>query len=578
MGYKEAINIFSLTDNYTISELKKSYRKLMKKYHPDLHTNDMTQQRKFFEQKAKEINEAYEVLSENLKNGHKETKIKNIEIIKQEIIKKLNLRLNNVKNYFKFNYSDNVKKEIYLIETTIKKITTCQKKSDISTIISNFNLMIVQNNIDMFDRFISTWEIDNIGQSILTKLYLKYQVKVRNAQSVIEIIKLITELKEEYYYKLNEYEITIRSQINQRLDNCILKYKKNAFFCFASAKITEIKKNIENQIFNNYIIETNQKSLNNLITDFCNELEKNIITILNIVKKRNEKISYLYNYYLNNNEFDEYLNLKIKYLYENITDENFNNFYDEIKNEIADSYKLLTQDKSNLVYIAYSFLKKYIVELTSSKKKEKITEITILYRQIIFLLSNIFNEDITLNLFEQLQTLDFVDLNYTKRIIDNIIFDIVDSDLYVKRNKSKINGNIIKVNNIDGLVQYYYIEDKTNNKYTAEISSNEFFANYISLKDFIKKAKFVGKFAKIKPNFFNNIKVIALYEDDGLILYFDVSKNQFYFTQGDVNYLANTDISDNLKDKSEVYKILLQQYLSSFSEKNNIHKRKKLIV
>ena len=40
-------------------ELKKAYRTLAKKYHPDLHPGDHTAETRF-----KEINEAYEILSD----------------------------------------------------------------------------------------------------------------------------------------------------------------------------------------------------------------------------------------------------------------------------------------------------------------------------------------------------------------------------------------------------------------------------------------------------------------------------------------------------------------------------------
>lgn len=59
----EALEImgFSSVEEITQDELRKTYRKLMKKYHPDLCNNDDTK-RKFNEDKSKKINEANELL------------------------------------------------------------------------------------------------------------------------------------------------------------------------------------------------------------------------------------------------------------------------------------------------------------------------------------------------------------------------------------------------------------------------------------------------------------------------------------------------------------------------------------
>lgn len=49
--------ILGLDEGATLKEIKLAYRKLSKKFHPDLNPGD-----KFFEKKFKDINEAYEYL------------------------------------------------------------------------------------------------------------------------------------------------------------------------------------------------------------------------------------------------------------------------------------------------------------------------------------------------------------------------------------------------------------------------------------------------------------------------------------------------------------------------------------
>ncbi|WFA08401.1 DnaJ C-terminal domain-containing protein [Tissierella sp. Yu-01] len=59
MEYKDYYKILGVDKNTSENEIKRAYRKLAKKYHPDLNPNDSNAQEKF-----KEINEAYEVLGD----------------------------------------------------------------------------------------------------------------------------------------------------------------------------------------------------------------------------------------------------------------------------------------------------------------------------------------------------------------------------------------------------------------------------------------------------------------------------------------------------------------------------------
>ena len=62
MEYKDYYRILGVDKNATNDEIKKVYRKLAKRYHPDLNPNDQKAQEKF-----KDINEAYEVLGDENK-------------------------------------------------------------------------------------------------------------------------------------------------------------------------------------------------------------------------------------------------------------------------------------------------------------------------------------------------------------------------------------------------------------------------------------------------------------------------------------------------------------------------------
>jgi DnaJ-class molecular chaperone len=65
MKFKDYYKILEL-DTYKVSndEVKVAYRKLAKKFHPDINVND-----RFAEERFKDINEAYDVLKKNLNKG-----------------------------------------------------------------------------------------------------------------------------------------------------------------------------------------------------------------------------------------------------------------------------------------------------------------------------------------------------------------------------------------------------------------------------------------------------------------------------------------------------------------------------
>ena len=63
----DALKIMNLSHDVTIAELKSQYKKLVKKYHPDLSKNE--HDKKIKEEKFKQINDAYQKIDKFLKNN-----------------------------------------------------------------------------------------------------------------------------------------------------------------------------------------------------------------------------------------------------------------------------------------------------------------------------------------------------------------------------------------------------------------------------------------------------------------------------------------------------------------------------
>ena len=68
MEYRDYYKVLGVSKKASQEEIKKAYRRLAKKYHPDLNAGDEKIQEKF-----KEINEAYEVLGDEEKRKQYDT-------------------------------------------------------------------------------------------------------------------------------------------------------------------------------------------------------------------------------------------------------------------------------------------------------------------------------------------------------------------------------------------------------------------------------------------------------------------------------------------------------------------------
>ena len=94
MNYYEVLGV---SENADVSEIKKKYRKLAIKYHPDRNSGDENATKKF-----REVTEAYEILGEEKKREEYDCRRKNIQSQRKNKNKKGNVKNKFPQNDFTF--------------------------------------------------------------------------------------------------------------------------------------------------------------------------------------------------------------------------------------------------------------------------------------------------------------------------------------------------------------------------------------------------------------------------------------------------------------------------------------------
>lgn len=90
MNFSEATKILGINSDFTEEELRRVYRNLMRKYHPDANIDKSEEELKLLEEKAKEVNGAYEFLYKNFQTKYMD---EYINFLHNELLKYNNLRV-----------------------------------------------------------------------------------------------------------------------------------------------------------------------------------------------------------------------------------------------------------------------------------------------------------------------------------------------------------------------------------------------------------------------------------------------------------------------------------------------------
>ena len=490
MTYFDALTKLNLNPNFTEEELKKAYRQLMKKYHPDLFINASIEEQKVAEEQSKEINEAYDIICKTIKGQ------------------------NNSSN----NNQNQDAKKAY-IDSLYNELLSFTSKTDIPELREYDTAIRVV--IKVFRAFTNTVGDENY-KSKINKLYY---------QHVASIKKEFENLKQEFYnkYGLNENEIpevlnyncsldafynqllnierkyNIKRRLRTKLDQEILQYTNYAGY----SKLKELVDLIKNQTIEKILKD---KTLRKSFRD-----NEESLSIKTIIAKMHEEIKEAFatyhNYVIKINNLRETIekinNDNIKKKFANL-EEQFNKrasftdidrFLNELLVLIDEFIKKEEYKKKSMPLISKSYAKilnnyKRVIETLSSERDFKRIKIANkVFEDVLTSLQFIHLGEIKIDALIELEKVDF--LSETK-ITQNLLLN---SNL----NRKEKTGIFIRKEDIKGAndVLIGKIIEMTSQKITligkrfigegnSELTKEELETNYISIEEFLANSAFVG--------------------------------------------------------------------------------------
>ena len=189
---KNYYELLEVNQNASPEIIEKAYKVLVKKYHPDLQE---AEKKAFFEQKLKEINEAYDILSNTEKRKQYDIELESIEKRKIENLynENINLKneLNNIKDISKNNYYTSQNSNTKSYSTTNPNVNQNQNYN-----VNNNNQNYYNNTNNNKNNYQNATNIYYKKPKYKTdynykKLYYKSLLKIKFRHIITDIIAII---------------------------------------------------------------------------------------------------------------------------------------------------------------------------------------------------------------------------------------------------------------------------------------------------------------------------------------------------------------------------------------------------
>lgn len=252
MSIAQARLVLGLSPSFTKEDLKKAYRNMCKKYHPDVNLERNT------EDKMKEINSAFDVLKKNV--GTKEKTPINFKDVKTKKVHELEEILKNLRNY-KINYnkrniidlySNAKRKEFHIYNEYISEIRSCVNIEELKSIEKLYDYSIKCLLTSFAEDLFYIWK-KNLTLLAFYKDFANeidgLKDSLKNNASIDEIFKCFDKIDKFVNEKNNKLLNEASLQIQSKIEEKISKYKSHLYYNNLIGKINYIK----SQVFNNCI-------------------------------------------------------------------------------------------------------------------------------------------------------------------------------------------------------------------------------------------------------------------------------------------------------------------------------------
>lgn len=201
MDLKRAYEILGVNQNDDFEQIKKKYKELCKKYHPDLYQDKNIKE--LTEEKLKEVNEAYEILRENIAGGFDENtlywdvykfKVENELKKYNDIRRNAQLEMDKQLNFYKKNYFTYGSLGTFLdgdekiVINIVKKVLDTLIEAGIRS--GNHNILSSRIILEKFGNEILSdyWNLRDYYKDIIENMDMEREYK-HNYKKTVDILK-----------------------------------------------------------------------------------------------------------------------------------------------------------------------------------------------------------------------------------------------------------------------------------------------------------------------------------------------------------------------------------------------------